>query len=99
MLRRILAYAQKIVQLIDQLDGIHDGRKQPQIPAWRVFRSVLVMLLVRLPHRSVNTNLLHQAVAMAAFCSGVFFMGQASTGGRRRGRSRRASSWRRTCSG
>ena len=48
MLRRILAYAQKSCQLIDQLDDITDGRKRPQIPAGRVFRSVLVMLLVRL---------------------------------------------------
>lgn len=48
MLRRILAYAQKICQLIDRLDGIGDGRQRPLIPAYRVFRAVMAMLLVRL---------------------------------------------------
>jgi hypothetical protein len=48
VLRRILAYGQDICQFIDQLDGIRDGRQRPQIPAYRVFRGLAVMMLVRL---------------------------------------------------
>jgi len=48
ILRRILAYSQKLCRLIDALDGLRDPRKRPQIPAYRVTRGVLVMTLLRL---------------------------------------------------
>jgi len=41
---------------------------------------VAVIFLIRKPHQMVHTNLLHQAVAMIAFCSGAAFMGQPVTG-------------------
>jgi protein-S-isoprenylcysteine O-methyltransferase Ste14 len=43
---------------------------------------LVVLLLVRLKHRAVDRNPLHQAVALVAFCSGLFFIGQAPTGGK-----------------
>ncbi|MGC4119145.1 MAG: methyltransferase [Myxococcales bacterium] len=42
---------------------------------------LLGFILLRRPHRAVNRNLLHQAVALAAFFSGVFFVGAPTTGG------------------
>jgi len=49
MLRRILGYAQKLVDLRAWAAGLHDSaRRQPRIPASRVGRGALVMLLSRL---------------------------------------------------
>ncbi len=42
---------------------------------------LLAVILLRRPHRVVNRNLLHQAVALAAFFSGVFFVGAPTSGG------------------
>lgn len=39
-----------------------------------------VIFLIRKPHRVVNKNPLHQAIAIIAFCSGAAFMGQPATG-------------------
>ncbi len=39
------------------------------------------VILLRKPHKSVNANLFHQAVALAAFMSGAGFMGQPVSGG------------------
>ena len=41
---------------------------------------VAVIFLIRKPHQVVNKSLLHQAVAIIAFCSGAAFMGQPATG-------------------
>jgi protein-S-isoprenylcysteine O-methyltransferase Ste14 len=41
---------------------------------------VAVIFLIRKPHQVVNKNLLHQAVATIAFCSGAAFIGQPATG-------------------
>ena len=42
---------------------------------------LLAFILLRRPHRAVNANPLHQAVALAAFSSGVLFVGAPTTGG------------------
>ena len=39
-----------------------------------------VIILIRKPHQVIQTNLLHQAIAIIAFCSGAAFMGQPATG-------------------
>ncbi len=39
-----------------------------------------VIFLIRKPHQLIQTNLLHQAIAIIAFCSGAAFMGQPATG-------------------
>ena len=39
-----------------------------------------VIILSRRPHQVFHTNLLHQAVAIIAFCSGAAFIGQPATG-------------------
>ena len=39
-----------------------------------------VIILIRKPHQVFHTNLLHQAVAIIAFCSGAAFIGQPATG-------------------
>jgi protein-S-isoprenylcysteine O-methyltransferase Ste14 len=39
-----------------------------------------VIILIRRPHQVFHTNLLHQAVAIIAFCSGAAFIGQPATG-------------------
>ncbi len=39
-----------------------------------------VIILIRKPHQSIQTNPLHQAIAIIAFCSGAAFMGQPATG-------------------
>ena len=41
---------------------------------------VAIIFLIRKPHQMVHKNLLHQAVAVIAFCSGAAFMGQPATG-------------------
>jgi protein-S-isoprenylcysteine O-methyltransferase Ste14 len=41
---------------------------------------VAVIFLIRRPHQVIHKNLLHQAIAMIAFCSGAAFMGQPATG-------------------
>lgn len=48
ILRRILAYAQKVLALDDVVASIRDARKQPRIGTAAVARSALVMLLARL---------------------------------------------------
>lgn len=47
ILRRILAYGQKICRLGDLLDGVIDTRKRPRIATRVVMRAVLVMMLAR----------------------------------------------------
>ncbi len=42
---------------------------------------LVALVLIRIPHRVMDRNLLHQAVALIAFCSGAAFMGEAPTGG------------------
>lgn len=42
---------------------------------------MLVFVLTRMEHKAVEVNILKQAVAMGAFFSGMFFMGQEKTGG------------------
>lgn len=50
--------------------------------SFAVQNAILVtLILVRQPHRALDRNLLHQAVALVAFCSGVFFIGQPPSGG------------------
>jgi protein-S-isoprenylcysteine O-methyltransferase Ste14 len=39
-----------------------------------------VIILIRRPHQAIQTNLLHQAIAIVAFSSGGAFMGQPATG-------------------
>ncbi|MGE5838812.1 MAG: methyltransferase family protein [Deltaproteobacteria bacterium] len=39
-----------------------------------------VIILIRKPHQAFHKNLLHQAIAIIAFCSGAAFMGQPATG-------------------
>lgn len=41
---------------------------------------VAFLFLIRLPHREVDTNPWHQAVALVAFLSGAAFMGQPASG-------------------
>lgn len=41
----------------------------------------LTLILSRRPHRAVDRNVFHQAVALVAFFSGMAFLGQTSTGG------------------
>ncbi len=41
---------------------------------------VAIIFLIRKPHQMVHKNLLHQAVAVIAFCCGAAFMGQPGTG-------------------
>lgn len=49
MLRRIVNYAQELLDLRGLTDGLKDkARKQPRIPASRIARSALIMLLARL---------------------------------------------------
>ena len=42
---------------------------------------MLTFILLRQEHRAVNTNILHQTVALLAFFSGLLFIGQAPSGG------------------
>lgn len=42
---------------------------------------MLAFILLRRPHQAVSRNPLHQAVALAAFGSGVLFLGAPETGG------------------
>lgn len=42
---------------------------------------LVTLILVRQQHQALDRNLLHQAVALVAFCSGIFFLGQPVTGG------------------
>ncbi|HLP61242.1 MAG TPA: isoprenylcysteine carboxylmethyltransferase family protein [Candidatus Deferrimicrobium sp.] len=37
---------------------------------------LLTVILIRRPHRGVDSSVFNQAVALAAFCSGIAFMGQ-----------------------
>jgi protein-S-isoprenylcysteine O-methyltransferase Ste14 len=39
-----------------------------------------VIILIRKPHQAFHTNVLHQAIAIIAFCSGAAFIGQPATG-------------------
>jgi protein-S-isoprenylcysteine O-methyltransferase Ste14 len=39
-----------------------------------------IIILIRRPHQVFHTNLLHQVVAIIAFCSGAAFIGQPATG-------------------
>lgn len=39
-----------------------------------------VIILIRKPHQAFHKNLVHQAIAIIAFCSGAAFMGQPATG-------------------
>ena len=48
LLRRLLRYAEKSVELSGRLDGIGDRRQRPRIPTGVILRSVLVMFLARL---------------------------------------------------
>lgn len=48
MLRRVLAYGEKILAVGEQLDRLQDGRCRPRIPTRVVARSLLAMLLARL---------------------------------------------------
>jgi len=41
----------------------------------------LVLIMSRRPHRAVDRNVFHQAIALVAFFSGLAFLGQTSTGG------------------
>lgn len=43
---------------------------------------LIALIVVRKPHRELDASWLRQAVALIAFCSGAFFMGQPVTGGR-----------------
>lgn len=42
---------------------------------------LVTLILIRRPHQALDRSPAHQAVALAAFCSGVFFMGQPPSGG------------------
>lgn len=42
---------------------------------------LVILILIRQPHQAIDRNFLHQGVALVAFCSGLFFMGQPPTGG------------------
>lgn len=42
---------------------------------------LVTLILIRRQHEAVDRNLPHQAVALAAFCSGIFFMGDPASGG------------------
>lgn len=42
---------------------------------------LVTLILIRRPHQALSRNLLHQAVALVAFCSGIFFIGRPQTGG------------------
>jgi hypothetical protein len=49
MLRRVLAYTAKLLQIESLLDGLRDtAREQPRIPAARIARAAMVMFLARL---------------------------------------------------
>ena len=48
ILRRILAYARKVLRWEGHLDGVRDDRQQPRIPTATIVRSVVVMFLARL---------------------------------------------------
>jgi len=48
MLRRLLAYGEKILAVGEQLDGLQDGRCRPRIATGVVARSLLAMALARL---------------------------------------------------
>ena len=48
ILRRILAYARKVLRWEEHLDGVRDDRQQPRIPTATIVRSVVVMFLARL---------------------------------------------------
>ena len=59
-----------------------DGRLNYVEIAFAVQNVVLVtLILIRRRHRAVDMNIARQAVALIAFCSGMFFMGQLPTGG------------------
>ncbi|MCX7047351.1 MAG: hypothetical protein NTX50_17925 [Candidatus Sumerlaeota bacterium] len=60
-----------------------EGRLNYVEIAFAVQNVVLVtLILIRRRHRAVDMNIARQAVALVAFCSGFFFMGQPATGGR-----------------
>jgi len=42
---------------------------------------MIAFILIRTDHRSINTNISHQLIALFAFFSGMAFMGQEPTGG------------------
>lgn len=42
---------------------------------------LVTLILIRQQHQALDRNLLHQAVALVAFCSGILFLGQPVTGG------------------
>lgn len=42
---------------------------------------MLTLILIRREHRTVNSNLFHQMIALFAFFSGLLFVGQEQTGG------------------
>ncbi|GAG43637.1 unnamed protein product, partial [marine sediment metagenome] len=48
ILRRLLAYAQKVTGIHEILAGVTDTRKRPLIPTVRIIRSAFAMILVRL---------------------------------------------------
>ena len=48
ILRRILAYARKVLRWEDRLNAVRDGRPRPQIATPRIVRAVVVMFLSRL---------------------------------------------------
>jgi len=48
ILRRVLAYARKVLKWEAPLEAIRDGRKRPQIGTRRIVRSAVVMFLCRL---------------------------------------------------
>jgi len=50
MLRRALAYGQKIFRLDEELGALSDQREKPQIPALVFARALLLMWLCRLPN-------------------------------------------------
>jgi protein-S-isoprenylcysteine O-methyltransferase Ste14 len=50
--------------------------------AFAVQNLVLVtVILIRMPHKAIDLNPWHQAVALFAFCSGMAFIGQPPSGG------------------
>lgn len=49
---------------------------------WAFMAQTLLMIafvLLRRPHAAIDRNFIHQLVALIAFCSGVFFIGEATT--------------------
>lgn len=59
-----------------------EGRMNYVEVAFAVQNAIMIgLILIRREHVAVDRNLLHQAVAMLAFFSGVAFMGQPPSGG------------------